>query len=255
MSQSPSSLSRARFATVGLCVALAVAAVAPLVARVLSIGPQASMFALVALALAGLGYVAGARVEAFERRSYEDPVTGLGNRRHGELWLGQEVERALASRTPLSMLVLDVDDLKKLNDAHGHGCGDRALGVVGAVLLETCRSGDVAARFGGDELVVLLPRTRAAEARVVGERILAETARRWGELGAARLPLTVSIGLAELGGLERPSGQALFEAADRALYAAKSAGRGRIEVAKPAGPSGIISLERARAARRRRADA
>lgn len=178
-------------------------------------------------------------------------MTCVGNRRHWEQCLRAEVDRATRSRMPLSVLMVDLDNLKRLNDAHGHGCGDRALALVGEVLRDTCRSRDVAARFGGDEFALLLPRTRSSEARVVAERIRSELARRRLGLGAPlESSVTVSIGIADLDGL--PAGSradseatatSLFEFADRALYAAKSAGRDRIEVLEIPCVSGVIRLD------------
>lgn len=136
-------------------------------------------------------------------------MTGVGNRRHWETSLRQEVDRALRSRMPLSVLMVDVDNLKLLNDAHGHGCGDRALALVAEVLRDTCRSRDVAARFGGDEF---------AQRRML--------------LGAPLASLLfVSIGIADLDAVpavgrssDAATADLLFESADRALYTAKSRG-------------------------------
>jgi diguanylate cyclase (GGDEF)-like protein len=158
---------------------------------------------------------------------------------------------------PLSVLMVDVDNLKLVNDAHGHGCGDRALALVGEVLRDSCRSRDVAARFGGDEFALLLPRTRVSEAIVVAERIRSELARRRILLGAPLDSLVcVSIGVADLDAvhvLGRSSDAAiadlLFESADRALYTAKSRGRDRIEVVEVPRISGVIHLDERRADR------
>jgi diguanylate cyclase (GGDEF)-like protein len=153
---------------------------------------------------------------------------------------------------PLSLLVLDVDNLKKLNDLAGHGTGDLALSIVGDVLNTTCRSRDVAARFGGDEFAILLPRTRSSEARIVAERIRSELAR---QRATYQAPLdnllTISIGIADLTVIDDPRPNALFDAADRALYVAKQAGRNRIEIAeRHSRTSAVIMLDERRRQKR-----
>jgi diguanylate cyclase (GGDEF)-like protein len=254
---------RVRFPAGGLVVALMLAGGAWLLARWSPLGAELATFVVGAALLVGIGVRVGRRVDALERTTREDPMTCVGNRRHWEASLRQEVDRALRSRMPLSVLMVDLDNLKLLNDAHGHGCGDRALALVGEVLRDTCRSRDVAARFGGDEFAVLLPRTRVSEAKIVAERIRSELARRRALLGA---PLdahaTVSIGAADLdavpvAGRSPPAAAAdlLFESADRALYTAKSRGRDRTESIEVPCISGVIRLDEHRAGRKGRVSA
>src|SRR6185369_8475162 len=127
-------------------------------------------------------------------------------------------------------IVLDVDRLKRMNDAHGHACGDRALSAVGEVLLDTCRSRDVPARLGGDEFGLILPRTRASEAAVVADRFRAALKRHRAELGMPLEELlSVSIGIADIDGTPSGNPTELANAADDALYRAKSLGRDRVE--------------------------
>jgi diguanylate cyclase (GGDEF)-like protein len=248
---------RVRFAVGGLAVALVLGLAGSLLARWSLVGAEVATFTVGAALLVGIGVRVGRRVDALERTNREDPMTCVGNRRHWEASLRKEVDRALRSRMPLSVLMVDVDNLKLVNDAHGHGCGDRALALVGEVLRDTCRSRDVAARFGGDEFALLLPRTRVSEAIVVAERIRSELARRRTLLGAPLDSLVcVSIGVADLDAvpaLGRSSDAAtadlLFESADRALYTAKSRGRDRIEVVEVPRISGVIRLDEHRANR------
>ncbi len=244
---------RQRFALAGFALAIAAGVGAPALARFTGSPLEAALVTILAVGFVIMGWLIGRQVDALTEQSLEDPITRVGNRRHWEDCLGDELERAVKSRMPLSVLMLDVDNLKKLNDAHGHGCGDRALAIVGDVLLETCRSRDVPARFGGDEFAILLPRTRASEARVVAERIRAELARRRAGAGAPLDKLlTVSIGIADLDGAAEPRTPALFEAADQALYAAKQAGRDRIEVMKRRPTfSGVIILDERRRAKKK----
>jgi two-component system, cell cycle response regulator len=187
----------------------------------------------------------GDRFDRLEASALEDPVTRVGSRRRWDASFQIEVERAASARMPLALILLDVDHLKAINDAHGHDCGDRALSLVGNVLRESCRSRDVAARFGGDEFAVLLPRTRASEAYVVAERIRAELARR----GQEELAVTVSVGVADLDSAGATTTEALFAATDGALYRAKERGRDRVVVATTPVRSGIIVLDDERRAR------
>ena len=254
---------RVRFGIGGLALALVMAFAAPALARWGPLGPEVATFLVAAAVLVGLGAWLGRNVDTLERRTLEDTVTCVGNRRHWEDRLHLEVDRAIRSQMPLSVLMVDLDHLKQLNDAHGHACGDRALALVGEVLRDTCRSRDVAARFGGDEFALLLPRTRVSEATVVAERIRGELSRRCSLLGLSGDGLvTVSIGIADLDGVSEPRPELLFEAADRALYAAKGGGRDRIEVreSRPELPdgmevSGVIRLDERRSTRTGRVSA
>lgn len=235
---------RQRFAIAGLALSIVAGLGAPSLAETFGVRVEAALVLLLAVGFVALGWALGKRVDALTEQSLEDPITRVGNRRHWEESLAEEMDRAVRSRMPLSLLLVDVDNLKTLNDTHGHGVGDRALALVGDVLLATCRSRDVAARFGGDEFALLLPRTRASEAKVVAERIRSELARVRATVGAPLTKLlTVSIGVADLEAVREARTDLLFEAADRALYAAKQAGRDRVEVAAPVCISGVIRLD------------
>lgn len=242
---------RHRFALAGFALAIAAGFAAPPLASFTGLPIEVALTLLLAVGFATLGWSVGRRVDALTHASLEDAMTRVGNRRHWEERLGEELERAVSSRMPLSVLLLDVDNLKKVNDQHGHALGDKALAIVGDVLLETCRSRDVPARFGGDEFAVLLPRTRAAEARVVAERIRTALAHRRAQLGAPfDALLTVSIGISDLDAIREPRTDLLFESADQALYAAKEGGRDRIEVKAPVLISGVICLDERRQAKK-----
>ena len=242
---------RHRFALAGFALAIAAGFATPSLAHATGLPIEVALTMMLAVGFALLGWSVGRRVDALTHASLEDAMTRVGNRRHWEERLAEEVERAVTSRMPLSVLILDVDTLKKLNDQHGHALGDKALGIVGEVLLETCRSRDVPARFGGDEFAVLLPRTRSGEAKVVAERIRAALARRRTQLGAPiDSLLTVSIGISDLDAIREPRTDLLFESADQALYAAKEGGRDRIEVKQPQIISGIICLDERRQAKK-----
>ncbi len=162
--------------------------------------------------------------ERLRTEAVTDPLTGAMNRRK----LEQELERRLGEGSPenhnLSLLLLDLDHFKELNDAHGHPVGDDALRRFAATCGGALRKDDVLARLGGDEFAIILPGADAETARAIGERLRAEVERTPAVLGEQRARLTTSIGGAtHHGGLTTPA--RLIERADIALYAAKERGR------------------------------
>jgi len=144
-----------------------------------------------------------------------DDLTGLSNRRHFRRELEREIAAAHRDREPLSLLLLDLDNFKAINDTHGHERGDAALQTVAASIQERLRPGDLAARVGGDEFVVMLPHTSRAQANALAEGIATSISDALAPLGA-----TVSIGASTL--RERRDHDLLAEA-DRLLYQAKRA--------------------------------
>ena len=160
-----------------------------------------------------------------------DALTGLANLRAFRARLEDEVKRARRYETPLSCVMVDMDHLKPINDELGHAAGDVAIGAVAEVIRSELRETDFGARYGGDEFVMLLPHTSAAEARVLAERVCARLHASSIEVGGRRLPVAASFGVAALGGggLDE-AGETLLRRADLALYAAKRAGRGRVLV-------------------------
>mgnify|MGYP003876134427 FL=1 len=159
-----------------------------------------------------------------------DPLTGLPNRRYAFDRLQQEWQEAVRHDIPLACLVLDVDHFKRINDNHGHDVGDLVLKQAAELLRQAVRRSDVACRIGGEEFLVICPRTTLQGGQVLAERIrqLAEQ-RAW---GSEKLPLrvTVSVGVAARTANGR-SPEELFRQADQALYAAKQAGRNRVRIA------------------------
>jgi diguanylate cyclase (GGDEF)-like protein len=165
-----------------------------------------------------------------EEQALTDGLTGLANRRSFDAALSAEVQRAVRARQPLSLLLLDIDRFKLLNDKIGHQAGDRCLAAVAATLGDTVRDAtDTVARYGGEEFAVIMPYTDAAKARAVAEKLRATVEElRWEYARGRSMPLTVSIGGATVlpeRGLEPAE---LIAFADKALYAAKEAGRNRV---------------------------
>ena len=169
--------------------------------------------------------------QALEKMASTDPLTGLNNRRHffrlaGILW-----QQSIRYRHPLALLMLDLDNLKQINDTYGHALGDEALDLVAAGIRQVLRAADVSARFGGDEFVVLMPETTVTQAIEIADRLQQYLAEH--PIGAREnaLQLTLSIGVTGfVSDRETPNIDALLEHADRALYAAKQAGRNRVQV-------------------------
>lgn len=153
-----------------------------------------------------------------------DQLTGFYNHRYLHERLGEETIRARRSRSPLSVLMIDLDDFKLVNDTFGHLFGDRVLAWVAELIRSTLRGSDIAARYGGDEFAVILPDTDGEAARHAAERIL-EACRERPFRGEERgpLPIGLSIGVATFPRDGR-TGHELIAAADRALYRVKAAG-------------------------------
>ncbi len=165
--------------------------------------------------------------EAIERLARTDALTGLANRRALAEGLVREIARAERRDGQLSMIMLDLDGFKAINDEHGHFMGDRVLESVGAVVSSQLRIYDVAARSGGDEFVLLLSGATMEEALTIAERIRHEIARI--KLPGLPSPISMSLGVARWKADEGP--ERFISRADRALLEAKSAGRNLITLA------------------------
>lgn len=156
-----------------------------------------------------------------EELATRDTLTGLANRRLFEEALAREVGRADRDGSPLSLIIMDLDHFKSVNDTHGHQTGDEVLRQVGAALAATCRSMDLPARYGGEEFVVILPDCSAAAALAAANRLRAAVT-----TGVTALHITLSAGVATLPDNALDADR-LVAAADSALYDAKRAGRDR----------------------------
>ena len=157
-----------------------------------------------------------------------DPLTGLMNRRAFADAMERETARVQRYDVPLSLLLLDIDRFKDINDTRGHAAGDAVLRGVGRVLRRISRKTDLVARWGGEEFVVALPLTGAAGARVAAERLRRAIADEVHVLdGGDTLHATASIGMATTEANE--AYESLVARADQGMYAAKSRGRNRVE--------------------------
>lgn len=162
--------------------------------------------------------------QALERRAATDFLTGLYNRASFEETLRREVGASIRYGHPTSLLLLDLDDFKAVNDLYGHPAGDELLRRFGELLRSQCRRSDFPARYGGEEFAVILPRTGSEGARRAAERLRTAVSQGpWGMEGQP-LNLTVSIGSATCPA-DAPDAEGLVRAADAALYAAKRAGK------------------------------
>lgn len=162
----------------------------------------------------------------------EDPLTEALNRRGLEDAFSREAARADRRAQPLCLALLDVDNFKQLNDAHGHQAGDEALQHLARVVKRTMRPSDVLARYGGEEFLVLLPETGVDEAVAVMVRLQRNLTKAFFLHNNERVLITFSAGVAQRGSGESPA-QAI-ERADRALYEAKQAGKNRVAAARAA---------------------
>jgi diguanylate cyclase (GGDEF)-like protein len=165
------------------------------------------------------------RSKTLEREANTDALTGLLNRRWLENSLPRFIARHEHAQKPLAVLLLDIDHFKRFNDEHGHAVGDQVLALVAQTVEKSLRPTDLAARYGGEELLVILPETPLEGARIAAERVRAS-------ISSAKLPniernITISIGAACL--VPGDSGELLLKRADERLYLAKERGRNRVE--------------------------
>jgi diguanylate cyclase (GGDEF)-like protein len=174
------------------------------------------------------------RLGILELQSITDPLLGIYNRRYLDHRLTEEVDRAKRYGLPLSVLMLDLDHFKDVNDHFGHLVGDKVLAGIGEVLKVNTRRSDIAARYGGEELVMVLPNTGSEDALQMAERLRAVLERaRYAAGDAEQFSCTVSIGVASFGRETNPVATDLLRQADTAMYRAKSTGRNRIVVYGP----------------------
>lgn len=174
------------------------------------------------------------RVTLLEHENITDPLIGIYNRRYLDRRLEEECARAQRYALPLALILIDIDHFKGINDAYGHQAGDLVLGYLGKLLLQVIRESDIAARYGGDEILIIAPKTNVNFAAVLAERlrqhvethalVLTNTTDKPQEIR-----VTVSIGVASLTE-EINDCQKLVLKVDEALFCAKQEGRNRVIV-------------------------
>jgi diguanylate cyclase (GGDEF)-like protein len=178
-----------------------------------------------------------------------DGLTGLFMRRYFDARIEEEIERSKRYGTAFSVVMVDVDDFKHLNDTHGHLIGDRVLRGIANVVKSQMRGVDTAARYGGEELALILPRTEMVSAYNVGERIrsaIAEMRITTDSDTAPALRVTASFGIASYPESKARDGEDLVRRADRALYRAKKTGKNRVELywSDESGPARPPTIDR-----------
>ncbi len=167
--------------------------------------------------------------EQLEQLATHDPLTGLANRRKFVERFAYEMARADRIRMPPSLLMIDIDHFKAINDQHGHLAGDACLKALAARLAESVRAVDLVARFGGEEFVVLLPETSVAQSLIAAERMRFKVEAQPVGIGDGAPPaaLTISVGAASAAGAATTLDEILARA-DEAVYRAKHAGRNQV---------------------------
>lgn len=169
--------------------------------------------------------------EEIQRIAALDSLTGIYNRRFGMERLHEEYTRVIRQDLPLSLLMMDIDHFKSINDTYGHRAGDRALKLVVKVMKSVMREGDILCRYGGEEFMAILPGADCDNAQEVAERIRRRISDTHLEHGDQIIPITISIGMASWPEHQVENEQQLIERADQTLYMAKESGRNRVVLA------------------------
>ncbi|MBT1452197.1 diguanylate cyclase [Glaciecola sp. XM2] len=177
-----------------------------------------------------------ARVEKLNEQlqviSRVDGLTGLYNRRYWQERFEREFKLTIRNKKPISVLMLDIDHFKAVNDTYGHQAGDKVIQSLAMLIKKATRETDICGRYGGEEFAILLPDTTTETAHIVGERIRKVSERYVVQHEGLELKFTVSVGIAEFNSkYTRPL--VWLEAADQALYKAKESGRNKVIMAKP----------------------
>jgi len=190
-----------------------------------------------------LGQLVGASIgniklfEKTQRQATTDGLTGLANHRMFYEILERELWRSRRYGGQISVIMIDVDNLKKINDTYGHRVGDKAIKQVSRKIKQCIRQIDTAARYGGDEFAVILPNTALAEAVVVAERMVETVAISRLIADDQEIPLSISVGLGQYDCHTKP--EDITSRSDQALYTAKQAGKNTVRIFEPCSRSGI----------------
>ena len=171
-------------------------------------------------------------IAILQHESITDALTGLKNRRYFDQRICEEVALSKRYKLPLTLILLDVDYFKKINDTYGHTVGDEVLTNLSKLVLEVVRDSDIVARYGGEEIAIITPNTSKAEAELLAERLRGKVEKTTvAMVGATQeiVQVTVSLGICSLSPVITDK-QALLEESDQALYLAKKYGRNRVVV-------------------------
>ncbi|MDH4027290.1 MAG: GGDEF domain-containing protein, partial [Nitrospirota bacterium] len=169
--------------------------------------------------------------EKMREIAVKDSLTGLFNHRYFQELLEREIYRAERYARPLSLLMIDIDHFKKVNDTYGHPKGDMVLQEIGELLRKSIRGSDTAARYGGEEFAIVLPETEMNGAMALAERVRKTVEKLEVKIYEHTITVTISIGLTTYNPATAKKSKAeIIEAADRALYNSKEAGRNRLSV-------------------------
>lgn len=184
--------------------------------------------------------VSGHLLKELKDQATQDPLTKVFNRRALEEIVNLEHSRSMRNQAPLSVIMLDIDRFKELNDSYGHNAGDRVLVEVAELLTKSTRGHDSIARFGGEEFIVLLPETNINQARLIAEKLRMKIASQaFSFARASDIAVTASFGVTACE-LEKESWLNVLERADGALYKAKENGRNRVIVFNPYDSAGAM---------------
>lgn len=167
------------------------------------------------------------RISRLQQDALYDMVTGLRNHRYFQVRLREELQRSERAGQPSALVMIDLDNFKRINDQHGHARGDEVLRLVAATLVRSTRQTDVVCRYGGEELAVIMPGTPRADAMMVAERLRRAVAE---QSGPNDIRVTVSVGVACYPEHSKLA-DGLIAASDAAMYRAKNAGKNRVECA------------------------
>jgi len=168
------------------------------------------------------------RFSSIKNIAIYDTLTGLYNRRYFEDRLGMDAQKSFYGGTPLSLVMVDIDHFKKVNDTFGHTEGDQVLCKISSLLKSSIRKKDTVARYGGEEFILILPEAGLEASFVIAERIRRLIENTLFEVGRAQINLTVSMGISNFPSHRAKSKEELIKMADQALYDAKRGGRNKV---------------------------
>ncbi|MBW1758863.1 MAG: GGDEF domain-containing protein [Deltaproteobacteria bacterium] len=171
--------------------------------------------------------------EILERLATIDPLTGLYNFRYFQSTFDAEFSRTKRSGRPLAAIIVDVDNFKVINDRHGHLVGDQVLKEISSRIKKSLRISDTVARYGGDEIVILLPKTNLDKAGSLAERLRSQIYDRPVPVEGNSIQISVSLGVTAFTGMQVYAKENLLKLADQALYSAKKAGKNRVALGEP----------------------